>query len=277
MKDFVLKTKDFMVSGEEFSLIYNEKYDFLQTEPQPEIHTIHKYYQSKEYISHTDGNKNWFEKIYQIVKKYTITQKIKLLEKYFPKKGSLLDIGAGTGDFLEIAKNRNWEITGIEPEQKAIEIASKKGVFLYKNQEEIKNTFDVITLWHALEHIPDLQKQIDFLKNHLKKNGILIIAVPNYKSKDAQIYKEYWAAYDVPRHLWHFSQKSIQLLFNEHNFKIIKTKPMYFDAFYVSLLSEKYKTGKMNLIKGVFNGLYSNISAIKTGEYSSLLYVLKRN
>ena len=186
-----------------------------------------------------------------------------------------MDIVAGTGDFLRVAQERGWQVSGIEPEAKARHRAGEKGIFLEEKQENISTTFEVITLWHVLEHIPHLQEQIHFLKNHLSKEGLLLIAVPNYKSKDAQHYGAYWAAWDVPRHLWHFSQESIRLLFQQQGFELIGVKPMYFDAFYVSLLSEKYKSGKMNFLKGCYNGLCSNISAFSTGEYSSLIYLLK--
>lgn len=269
-------TRDFSVSGEEFSLLYNEEYDYLQTNPQPNNNQIGNYYQSESYISHTDGSRGVFEKIYQFVKKYTLFKKIKLLEKYIPQKGTLLDIGAGTGDFLRVAKQKGWQVFGVEPEQKAIAIAKQKGIELQQNTQQINQTFDCITMWHVLEHIPNLQEQICFLHKHLNQNGILIIAVPNYKSKDAQIYGKYWAAYDVPRHLWHFSKISIHKLFTENGFQIKTIKPMFFDAFYVSLLSEKYKTGRINYLKGFINGVYSNFSAIKTGEYSSLMYIIKK-
>ncbi|GIZ15089.1 class I SAM-dependent methyltransferase [Capnocytophaga catalasegens] len=269
-----IKTKDFSVSKEDFSLFYNEEYDYLQTFPQPE--NIAKYYESEDYISHTDRNKGLFEKIYQLVKRYMLSRKVQLLEKYIKNKGTLLDIGAGTGDFLRIAQKKGWQVTGVEPNQKAIDNARKKNISLYKNLEEVQRTFDCITLWHVLEHIPNLQLQIDFINKHLQTNGILIIAVPNYKSKDAFIYQEFWAGYDVPRHLWHFSKTSISKLFSDNHFQIINIKPMLFDAFYISLLSEKYKTGKINFIKGFVNGFRSNLSAIQTGEYSSLIYILKK-
>jgi methionine biosynthesis protein metW len=265
---------DYSVSKEIFYLKYNEKYQLYKTEPIPEKLGI--YYQSEEYISHTDSKKTFIEKIYQYVKKYMLQKKINLIHKYTKNKGKILDIGAGTGDFLKIAQENGWKITGIEPERKARNRAEEKGVLLEENQEKINDKYDVITMWHVLEHIPDLENQIIFLKNHLTDNGILVIAVPNYKSKDAQIYKQFWAAFDVPRHIWHFSKKSIQLIFEEKGFNLIETKPMPFDAFYVSLLSEKYKTGKVSYFKGFFNGLLSNLSAIQTGEYSSLIYILKK-
>ena len=267
-----MKVIDHSVSGEEFVLEYDAHYKLYRTTPIPE--NLGKYYQSEAYISHTDGRKGFFEKLYQWVKHYTLRKKMNLVEQYV-SQGKLLDIGAGTGDFVRTAKKKGWYATGVEPEAKARDRAGEKGIFLYENQHKITEKYNVITLWHVLEHIPQLEEQILFLKNHLENEGVLIIAVPNYRSKDAQHYGSYWAAYDVPRHLWHFSQESIRLLFEEKGFELIGIKPMFFDAFYVSLLSEKYKSGKMNFLKGFYHGLRSNLSARRTGEYSSLIYILK--
>lgn len=263
---------DYSVSKEEFFLEYDPVYKLYRTTPVPQ--ELGRYYQSDVYISHTDGKKGLFEKLYQWVKTYTLQQKIKLIEHYVPQ-GKLLDIGAGTGDFLRVAAQRGWSVSGVEPEKKARDRAEEKGILLKEDKTHITDTYQVITLWHVLEHVPNLQEQIAFLKDHLTKGGLLVIAVPNYRSRDAQHYGKYWAAYDVPRHLWHFSQESIRLLFTEKGFQLIGVKPMPFDAFYVSLLSEKYKTGSMNFLKGGYQGLLSNFSALKTGEYSSLIYLLK--
>ena len=267
-----MKVIDHSVSGEEFVLEYDAHYKLYRTIPIPE--NLDRYYQSEAYISHTDGRKGFFEKLYQWVKHYTLRKKMNLVEQYV-SQGKLLDIGAGTGDFVRTAKKKDWYATGVEPEAKARDRAGEKGIFLYENQHKITEKYNAITLWHVLEHIPQLEEQILFLKNHLENEGVLIIAVPNYRSKDAQHYGSYLAAYDVPRHLWHFSQESIRLLFEEKGFELIGIKPMPFDAFYVSLLSEKYNSGKMNFLKGFYHGLRSNLSALRTGEYSSLIYILK--
>lgn len=192
------------------------------------------------------------------------------------KKGALLDIGAGTGDFLLVAKNNGWNVIGVEPSEKARSVASQKGVELKQQAVDFADhSFDIITMWHVLEHVPDLQNQIKELKRLLKPNGAIIIAVPNFKSYDAKYYGEFWAAYDTPRHLWHFSKTAIKKLFQNEKIELIKILPMKFDSFYVSLLSEKYKTGKMNFIKAFFIGLKSNWKAKQKLEYSSHIYVLK--
>ena len=272
-----LKVKDHSVSGEEFELLMDDELQLLKTHPQPAIENLSRYYESDDYISHTDGKRSLFEKLYHTVKQKALRDKIKLVEGFNPKKGKLLDIGAGTGDFLVMAQKNGWEIKGIEPSLKAKGIAETKGVPFVNGLSELKDhSIDVITMWHVLEHVPDVEAQITELKRIVKPDGTIIIAVPNYKSYDAQHYGIFWAAYDVPRHLWHFSKTSIKLLFAKQGMELVKILPMKFDSFYVSLLSEKYKTGKMNFLSGFLTGLRSNIKAARNFEYSSHIYVLKR-
>ena len=233
------------------------------------------YYESEDYISHTDGKRSLFERVYHLIKNIALKNKVKLINAQ-SKKGKLLDVGAGTGDFLVAAKNDGWETIGIEPSSKAKEIAINKGVSFANNLSDLKNdSFDVITMWHILEHVANLDEYIIELKRVIKPTGTILIAVPNFKSFDANYYGKFWAAFDVPRHIWHFSQTAIQKLFGEKNLKLVKVLPMKFDSFYVSLLSEKYKTGNMNFIKAFFVGLKSNQHAQRTKEYSSHIYVIK--
>ncbi|MCF2874826.1 MULTISPECIES: class I SAM-dependent methyltransferase [unclassified Tenacibaculum] len=265
---------DYTVSKESYEVMLNEEYDMLVTSPVPS--NLETYYLSEEYISHTDSKKGFIDKIYQLVKNYTLKKKLKLINSFNTESKTILDIGAGTGDFLKVCKENNWEIKGVEPSDKARKIAEEKSIRLHEEITEIKNTsFDVITLWHVLEHIPNLVEYTNQLKKLLKPNGVLIIAVPNYKSYDADYYKEFWAAYDVPRHLWHFSKNSIQKIFSNINMNVEKILPMKFDSFYVSLLSEKYKNKKSKAVKAFFVGLKSNLKAKKNGEYSSLMYIIK--
>jgi 2-polyprenyl-3-methyl-5-hydroxy-6-metoxy-1,4-benzoquinol methylase len=266
--------KDYTVSSERFELMKNEEYEMLVTFPVPL--DLESYYKSDNYISHTDSKKTFFDKIYQTVKKYTLKQKISLLNSFQTATKTILDVGAGTGDFLKVCKNNNWKVLGIEPNLDARKIAGKKGIHLKKNLSDIHDQkFDVITLWHVLEHVEDLKDTIKILNSLLKPNGRIVIAVPNYKSYDAQFYKEYWAAYDVPRHLWHFSQSTIQKLFSEVEMVVVKTVPMKFDSYYVSLLSEKYKSGTSKPVHAFYRGFVSNLKARTTSEYSSLIYVIK--
>ena len=271
-----LSTKDFLVSMEPFDLIDGKIEGLLKTYPQPRAEDLEKYYDSEEYISHTDGKEGMLFWIYQLVKKWSIQQKAQLIFKQNSGVGSLLDIGAGTGDFLKFAKDKGWEIYGVEPNMKASSLAMKKGVILKSSLSEFQERqFDVITLWHVLEHIPNLEETVQLLSKMVKPNGSLIIAVPNYKSFDAKFYNVFWAAYDVPRHIWHFSKGSIEQLFKD-NFRLEKLKPMIFDSFYVSLLSEKYKTGNRFSLKGLWIGLKSNLKGMSSKEYSSHIYCLRK-
>jgi 2-polyprenyl-3-methyl-5-hydroxy-6-metoxy-1,4-benzoquinol methylase len=277
-----LTCKDYTVSNKKFDLLYDGKLDMLETFPQPKAEELSGYYESDEYISHTDSKETVVDKLYQIVKKHALSNKLKLINSFKTADKNLLDVGCGTGDFLLVCKNNGWKVTGVEPNAKAKiaaenKLNGKSASEIYPEINQINNEaqFDVITLWHVLEHVPNLEAYISILKKLLKPDGILIVAVPNFKSYDANHYKQFWAAFDVPRHLWHFSKKSIHLLFEKHEMSIVKILPMWFDSFYVSLLSEKYKNGKGNFLKAFYIGFISNIKAIGTKEHSSLIYLLK--
>lgn len=272
-----IKVKDHTVSGEEFELLLDPELQLLKTMPQPSAEQLGTYYESEDYISHTDSKRTLFEKLYHAVKQKALRDKVSLVTRYSPAKGNLLDIGAGTGDFAIEAANDGWNVKGFEPSERAGNIAKSKGVELISETSQLHNdSFDVITLWHVLEHVPDVERQITELKRLVKPGGHIIIAVPNFKSFDAKYYGAFWAAYDAPRHLWHFSKTAIQKLFGSQGIKMIQILPMKFDSFYVSLLSEKYKTGKMSFVKGFLAGLRSNLKGMSTGEYSSHIYILKR-
>ena len=276
-KKHFLTVKDYSVSKETFDLYHDETLDMLITYPQPSLENLGKYYESEDYISHTDNKRSLFEKLYHFIKSIALKNKLNLINSLQPNKGRILDIGAGTGDFLSVAKNNGWQTIGVEPSDKAKAIAKSKGVSFVEETSELENhSFDVISMWHVLEHVPDLDKQIKELKRLLKPTGTLIIAVPNFKSFDAKHYGKFWAAYDVPIHFWHFSKTAIKLLFEKEEMKLEKVLPMKFDSFYVSLLSEKYKSGKMNFIKAFFIGLQSNLKAKENFEYSSHIYILKK-
>ena len=275
-KKHFLTVKDYSVSKETFDLYYDETLDMLITHPQPSLENLGKYYESEDYISHTDNKRSLFEKLYHFIKSIALKNKLNLINSLQPQKGRILDIGAGTGEFLSVAKNDGWQTIGLEPSDRAKAIAKNKGVSFVENTSELENqSFDVISMWHVLEHVPDLDKQIKELKRLLKPTGTLIIAVPNFKSFDAKHYGKFWAAFDVPIHFWHFSKTAIKLLFEKEEMKLEKVLPMKFDSFYVSLLSEKYKSGKMNFVKAFFRGLQSNWKASKHFEYSSHIYILK--
>jgi 2-polyprenyl-3-methyl-5-hydroxy-6-metoxy-1,4-benzoquinol methylase len=277
-KKHFLTVIDHSVSQETFDLYYDQDLDMLITSPQPSPENLGSYYESNDYISHTDSKQSLFEKAYHFVKGIALKNKLNLINNCSSTKGNLLDIGAGTGDFLLTAKQNGWNTIGVEPSEKAKSIAINKGIQFSETTQELESdSFDVITLWHVLEHVPNLENQIKELKRLAKPNGTIIIAVPNFKSYDAKHYGKFWAAFDVPIHFWHFSKKAIQMLFEKENIKLEKVLPMKFDSFYVSLLSEKYKNGKMNFVNAIWIGLVSNWKAKWSLEFSSHIYVLKNS
>ena len=270
-----IKVVDHSVSKETFELRFDEQYTMWRTHPKPVKDHLGAYYDSEDYISHTDGKRSLFEKVYHLVKGIMLSRKHKLVKTYASKTETLLDIGAGTGDFLKYCKQKSWKVTGIEPNKAARQRANEKELDIVESLAQLTGKYDVITLWHVLEHVYDLDEYISWLKEHLSENGLIIIAVPNYESYDAQYYKSFWAAYDVPRHLYHFSRQAIQKLFKEKSLDVIATHHLPFDAYYVSLLSEKYKHGKSKIWNAFRRGWISNYRARKSGAYSSLVYIIK--
>jgi SAM-dependent methyltransferase len=278
-----LKCQDHAVSRETFDLFLDPEKQMLVTVPRPDLNDLPAYYESEDYISHTDSTRTLVDRAYQFVKNYSVKKKLGLINSLVDHEGSILDIGCGTGDFLSVCQKGGWRINGIEPNEKARSIASDK----ISNEGAVtdvidaylkthKESFDVITMWHVLEHVPNLEQYIEHLKLLLKPEGWLIVAVPNFNSYDAKHYREFWAAYDVPRHLWHFSDVSIKQIFQEFDFKVRRILPLVFDSFYVSILSEKYKSGKSNLLKAFRIGLLSNLKARRSRQYSSLIYLIKK-
>ena len=282
-KELFLKCKDFTVSGEIFEVQKCSGCGFCYTSPRPETKDLGKYYKSENYVSHTGTKKGVVNRVYHWVRSYTMVKKLQLVLKY-AKRGKILDFGCGTGAFLDICKRDKWEVFGIEPDSEAKAIAeTKSGVSAAESKEEFHQKYpdlklNAITLWHVLEHVPDLENWFRFIDQHLEKDGTLIVAVPNCSSADAKKFQELWAAYDVPRHLWHFKPADIESLFKKHSYKLIRTLPMAFDSFYVSMLSNKNKSGSNRLIASFFTGLSSNLKANKTGlQFSSQIYILRRS
>ena len=275
-----LHCTDHTTSKEQFIIVSCETCDFTFTNPRPKDESLGDYYKSDMYISHTNSGKGLFNWMYQSVRKYAIGTKLTLL-KSTTDIGCHLDVGCGTGEFLNACQQAGFKTEGVEPSKLAREQAINNynlSVSENTNLEQFKDdTFDSISMWHVLEHVPNLIKTITEFKRILNKNGKIIIAVPNHKSWDASYYGEFWAAWDVPIHLWHFSKETIELLFNKNGFKLIKTKPMLFDSFYVSLLSEEFKTGKKKFINGFFIGIISNIIGLFTKRgCSSAIYVFEK-
>ncbi len=271
--------KDYFLSKENFTILECENCGFRFTNPRPSTNNLSKYYKSDNYISHSNSKKGLINLAYQIARHYTLKKKFNLINKYI-SGNKILDVGCGTGEFLNYFKKHNWSTFGIEPNENARKFAIEKYNLKVKDENsfsDFKNdSFDVITMWHSLEHIYFLKETIFEIKRLLKNNGTLFIALPNCNCFDAKIYKEYWAGYDVPRHLYHFTPTSVKLLFKKYNFIIENIIPLKFDAYYISLLSEKYKNGYTNYIKAFINGIRSNNYARKNNnDYSSLIYIIK--
>lgn len=276
-----ISCKDYTVSQETFQIVSCKACSFKFTNPRPKAEKIGDYYKSESYISHSNTSKGLISKLYKTARNYTLKGKLDLISKY-SQKGNLLDYGCGTGMFLSAARSSTWNVYGIEPDSGARDFAKKEsGVDVYADVETahgmLNNVeFNCITLWHVLEHVVDLNQTLAWFNSKLKPAGALIIAVPNYTSHDAKTYKEFWAAYDLPRHLYHFDQKSMVEVVEKSGFKHIESLPMKFDSFYVSMLSEKYKTGRINYVSAFLNGLRSNLKAKEAKDYSSVIYVFKR-
>lgn len=277
---FSFKAKDYTVSGKNFEVWFCNDCTLKFTSNPPAESEIGKYYAAESYISHSDSNEGFINKLYHRVRVITLASKRKLIVNETGKSsGNLLDIGSGTGAFANEMQNSGWNVTALEPD----ELARKNSSELYNinalstsNLFKLEEKFDAITMWHVLEHVYPLHEYIDQIKRLLKPNGKLFIAVPNYQSDDATKYGASWAAWDVPRHLYHFSPESMRKLLSIHGLNLLKMKPMWFDSFYVSMLSEKYKNGKNNLISAVTNGLVSNMKAMNdNAKCSSVIYVIE--
>jgi 2-polyprenyl-3-methyl-5-hydroxy-6-metoxy-1,4-benzoquinol methylase len=276
-----LQVGDFFLSQEEFTIVRCDSCSFKFVNPRPDVQEISKYYESRDYVSHDSGKRNPITFLYRIIRKWSIKKKYDLVNNLSTGK-KILDIGCGTGEFILYCKRNGFEVQGIEPGMKPRSFAQKEYELDVHEEEYLENKltpeFDIITLWHVLEHVHPLNERMKKIAAILKPGGTIIIAVPNCDSWDAGHYGKYWAAYDVPRHLYHFSQENMQLLSKNHQLKILKVLPMKLDSFYISLLSEKYATGKQKYFNAVINGIRSNNFAKRNkNNYSSLIYVLKKD
>lgn len=275
-----LNVKDHTVSQQTFAVWECRDCTLRFTQGVPGPDEIGAYYQSENYISHTDTKEGIVNRLYHAVRKRTLQQKLQLIKRTTGlQQGTILDIGAGTGAFLHTMQQAGWKTQGIEPDANARQRAAELYGLSLDSPDQLPALpaahFDAVTMWHVLEHVHDLHGYIDNCKRILKPGAKLIIAVPNYTSYDAAVYKENWAAYDVPRHLYHFSPCAMRLLLEKHGLQLKTVKPMWYDSFYVSMLSEQYRAGHADHISAVFNGFMSNIKAIfNRQQCSSLIYII---
>jgi SAM-dependent methyltransferase len=272
--------KDYTVSGESFEVWRCNSCSGGFTQDVPDASTIGPYYAAESYVSHTDSNKGFINFVYHKVRSYALLAKKKLVTTLVNKSsGTLLDIGAGTGAFVNTMQSGGWQVIGLEPDATAAQQALLKYNIHLQRADTIytlgSHQFDAITMWHVLEHVHDLHGYFKRFSALLKPEGLLVIAVPNYTSTDAKFYQQNWAALDTPRHLYHFSPASMELLANAHGFILVTKKAMWFDAFYVAMLTEQHNGG--SFIKAILVGFWSNITALfDVNRCSSVIYAFKR-
>ena len=268
--------KDHFLSQENFELIPTEIPGILKTSPIPS--DIGKYYESDDYISHNQDEGSFKQKIYKIAQSFNLNYKRNIVAKETFSGAKILDYGCGAGEFLKYIQE-DFETFGFEPDADARNIAEKKATHakIISDINSIKDdSLDAISLWHVFEHIENQEEILDIFYRKLNANGVLILAVPNHTSYDAKYYKEFWAAYDVPRHIFHFSKNGMKKLFSQKNWNLEKIKPLLLDSFYISILSEKYKKNPLFWLKGPILGAISNFKAVKNDEYSSLIYIIRK-
>lgn len=276
----VFSLKDFFYTEETFTIQQCAHCGLRITNPRPDEKALGAYYKTENYLSHSDRNKTLFDKIYHFIRKYNLSYKRKLIEK-FHTSGRIMDIGCGTGAFLGQFDTSRWIRQGFEPDAEAREIAKTTHGIEVNDTTVLNNMVgtkaEVITLWHVLEHISTINEQLAKIKSLLTEDGILVIAVPMSNSYDANYYGKYWAAYDAPRHLYHFTKDTIQQLLSKHGFTLVDKYPMRFDAFYISLLSEKYKKNCFPFFRALSKGIWSNLTATtEKGTYSSMIFVFRQ-
>lgn len=276
-----MPVRDHSVSGQTFPLVECRGCGMRLTQDAPEAEAIGPYYDSPHYISHTDSRNGWTDRLYQAARGFTLRSKQRLLARVTGQpRGKLVDYGAGTGAFVRHMAERNWDVTGLEPDRGARDRAQHLyGLRLrepsWLNEAEA-GTLDAVTLWHVLEHLHDLEGTLRQLRRLLKGSGVMLVAVPNYRAADERTYGAHWAAYDVPRHLYHFTPQSVAALAARCGLRVDEMKGMPLDAFYIALLSEQYRSGRKRPVRAFWQGLRSNLHAWGHPERSSsVIYILR--
>ena len=271
-----LEVKDHFLSKEVFTLLTCDSCKLVYTTPRPSLETIGNYYKSEDYVSHSSTKKGLVNSVYNKVRNYTLNQKVKLVKRLVTGR-DLLDVGAGTGHFLKRARDNGFSVLGLEPDEDARKVAHEQNNVNLQTLDSLStltpSSYDCVTMWHVLEHVYNLQEDTKQIASLIKENGVWIIAVPNHTSFDGTHYGSFWAAYDVPRHLYHFSPATIVPFIEQLGFKLEEQLPMKFDAYYVSMLSEKYKGG--SLFNALRIGWLSNMRS-KNGKCSSQIYVFRK-
>ncbi len=272
-----LEVKDYLVSGKAYILEKCSSCAFLFTNPRPPETEAAKYYDSNEYVSHTNQGYGLKNIIYRAARNFMLHKKQTWLQQFTKTKGNVLDYGCGTGNFVSFMQKNGWSSWGMEPNANArASIPAEISGRVFQDLEQLPvASFDFITLWHVFEHVYHIDETLDQLVKRLVNSGYLLIAMPNHASRDAQYYRQYWAGYDVPRHLSHFTPDTMKILVKKHRLQMVQTIPLKLDAYYISMLSETYRAG--SFINGIVQGFKSNYQAKRNHlNYSSLVYVLKK-
>jgi len=269
------KIKDHFLTKESFSLI---KYDkgVLRTMPDLSEKALSKYYESEQYASH-NRVRGFLGSLYVFFSRMMLKFKFGTIKRYLKKEGLVVDFGCGNGDFVSYVSAQNKKVIGIENNKRAVEVCEKKQIKVLSSVSSVQSKINVITFWHSFEHLSNPEKVIKAVKKHTDKDSVVVVALPNYKSFDAKHYDRFWAAYDVPRHRFHYSKNGIKQTMKKFGFQCVKTKPMFLDAFYISMISEKYKSNKLFFIKGFVVGIISNLLGFFNSNYSSSLFVFKKS
>ena len=271
-----LEVKDYLVSGETFVLQFDTHKTLARTQLKEGLH-LADYYPAEDYTSHQEKRLGIRGMLYGLVQRFMLHYKLSILKKHQAEK-DLLDIGGGIGVFAQFLAKHGYDVALTEPNHNARKLAQKRGLSCFSSVDEIpiNTSYSCLSLWHVLEHVNALDTSLQKYHNALKTNGLMLVAVPNLASFDAAYYGPYWAAYDVPRHLWHFTPQGLQERVETQGFRLLKTYPLWFDSFYISILSETYAKNKFAFLRGLFVGLYSNIRALFSQEYSSKIFVFQK-
>ena len=269
------KIKDHFLTKESFSLI---KYDkgVLRTMPDLSEKALSKYYESEQYASH-NRVRGFLGSLYVFFSRMMLKFKFGTIKRYLKKEGLVVDFGCGNGDFVSYVSAQNKKVIGIENNKRAVEVCEKKQIKVLSSVSSVQSKINVITFWHSFEHLSNPEKVIKAVKKHTDDDSVIVVALPNYKSFDASYYDRFWAAYDVPRHRFHYSKFGIKQTMKKFGFQCVKTKPMFLDALYISMISEKYKSNKLFFIKGFVVGIISNLLGFFNSNYSSSLFVFKKS
>ena len=267
-----IETKDYLVTHESFFVEEKEK-GISFTHPVIADEEIDKYYNTTAYLSHS-SNKTLISFFFDLFSNIMVKKKTSFMLG-LGGVSAYLDYGCGIGKLISSMNKKGVASYGYDTSSLAISVCNNKSLNASSNLDDLPNKYDLISFWHSLEHVSDYTKVLKKTKKMLSKNGTMVVALPNYDSFDAKFYSKFWAAYDTPRHRVHFTKKGFIKAASQLGFEVVKTKPLFLDSFYISMMSEKYKQSLFYFLKGLFIGALSNLFFFFTKQASSHTYVLK--